>query len=130
MNVERRVRQGDTKRNPIKAVLASVFGMFVVSGLLLLLLAMLLYKADLTEEAVKIGIVAVYVVSGLSGGFLMGKIMCEKKYLWGLVAGGIYFAVLFMASAFVKGGFEMDMIQVSTTLILCAASGMAGGMIS
>lgn len=130
MNLERRVKPRDAKGNPLNAIFASVFVMFVISGLLLLLLALLLYKMELTESVVKIGIVVIYVVSGLIGGFLMGKIMREQKYLWGLAAGAIYFAVLFVASALVKGGFDMDVAKVTTTLILCAASGMAGGMVS
>lgn len=130
MNLEHRVKPRDAKGNPANAVFASVFVMFIISGLLLLLLALLLYKLDLTESVVKIGIVVIYVISGLLGGFLMGKIMREQKYLWGLAAGAIYFAVLFVASVLVKGGFDMDIAKAATTLILCAASGMAGGMVS
>ena len=98
--------------------------------LLLLLLAMLLYKMELEESAVRIGIIAIYVVAGIAGGFLMGKIMREQKYLWGLAAGAIYFVLLFAVSVAVKGGFDLDMTRVLTTMILCGASGMAGGMIS
>lgn len=130
MKFEHRVKSRDAKGNPANAVFASVFVMFIISGLLLLLLALLLYKMELTESVVKIGIVVIYVVSGLLGGFLMGKIMREQKFLWGLAAGAVYFAVLFVASALIKGGFDMDIAKVATTLILCAASGMAGGMIS
>lgn len=130
MNFERRVKPRDAKTKPTTAIFASVFVMFIISALLLLLLALLLYKFELTEAVVKIGVVAVYVASGLTGGVLMGKIMREQKYLWGLTAGVIYFLVLFAASALVKGGFDMDTAKTATTFILCAASGMAGGMIS
>lgn len=130
MNLERRVKPRDAGTKPTTAIFASVFVMFVISGLLLLGLAFLLYKFDLTEAIVKIGVVVIYVVSGLLGGVLMGRTMHEQKYLWGLAAGALYFLVLFIASALVKGGFDMDMAKVVTTLILCAASGMAGGMVS
>lgn len=130
MNFERKIKPRDAKSNPMQAVFASVFAMFIISGLLLLVLALLLYKMELSESVVKIGIVVIYVVSGLLGGFFMGKIMREQKYLWGLAAGVIYFVVLLIVSALVGGGFDMDIAKVATTLILCAASGMAGGMIS
>ena len=130
MNLERRAKPRDAKGNQVNAIFAAVFVMFIISGLLLLVLALLLYKMELSESVVKIGVVVIYVVSGLLGGFLMGKIMREQKYLWGLAAGAIYFVVLFVASALVKGGFDMDIAKVVTTLILCAASGMAGGMVS
>ncbi len=130
MNLKHKMKSRDAKSNPVTAVLAAVFVMFIVSGLLLLLLAMLLYKMELEESAVRIGIIAIYVVAGIAGGFLMGKIMREQKYLWGLAAGAIYFVLLFAVSVAVKGGFDLDMTRVLTTMILCGASGMAGGMIS
>ena len=130
MNLKHKMKSRDAKSNPVTAVLAAVFVMFIVSGLLLLLLAMLLYKMELEESAVRIGIIAIYVVAGIAGGFLVGKIMREQKYLWGLAAGAIYFVLLFAVSVAVKGGFDLDMTRVLTTMILCGASGMAGGMIS
>ena len=104
--------------------------MFVISGLLLLLLAMLLFKLELSEEMVKVGIVVIYVVSGLVGGLIMGKRMREQKFLWGLAAGSIYFALLLVMSLLFKGDIEFELSRVLTTAILCMASGMAGGMIS
>lgn len=130
MNLERRIKPRDARGNPMNAIFVSVFAMFIVSGLLLLLLALLLYKVELSESLVKVGIVVIYVISGLLGGVLMGRIMKEQKYLWGLAAGIIYFIILFIASAFVGRGIDMDIAKVATTLILCAASGMAGGMVS
>lgn len=130
MSLEHKIKPRDAKGNPVTAIFLSVFIMFIVSGLLLLLLALLLYRAEPSEAVIKIGIVVVYVVAGFLGGFLMGRIMREQKFLWGLAAGVLYFVILFLASAAVKGGFDMDMARVSTTFILCAASGMAGGMLS
>lgn len=92
--------------------------------------AALLYKFDLSESAVKVGIVVIYIVSGVIGGFFMGKIMKTQKFLWGFAAGAIYFCILFLISVLVKQGVSMELPKVATTFILCAASGMAGGMIS
>lgn len=130
MNLERKVRTRDVKGNPTRAIFASVFVMFIISAVLLLLLATLLYKMELTESVVKIGVVVIYVISGIVGGIVVGKIMREQKYLWGLASGICYFAILFLASMVVKGGFDIDMAKVATTFILCAVSGMAGGMVS
>lgn len=130
MNMEHKIKPRDAKSNPATAVAAAVVVMFIVSGLLLLLLAMLLYKMDLSESVVKVGVVVVYVVSGLVGGILMGKIMREQKFLWGLAAGVLYFVILFVVSMLFKGGIDVEPTKLVTTFILCAASGMAGGMVS
>ncbi len=130
MNFKNKMRA----RNAASSIGASLFGalfsMFIISGLLLLLLAFLLYRFELSEGIVKTGIIVIYVLSGVAGGFFMGRLRKEKKFLWGLLAGVLYFAILFLISLIVKGGFNMDWIKLMTTFILCAASGMIGGMIS
>lgn len=130
MNLQNKMKARDAKRSPTEAVLVSVFVMTAVSVVLLLILALILYKAELSESAVKTGIVIIYIISGLIGGFVMGKIRREQKFLWGLAAGVVYFAVLFVVSVLVKGKVDMEWTKAVTTLILCAACGMAGGMIS
>ena len=112
------------------AVMTAVFVMFVISGLLLLILAAILYKAEPGEAVIRIGVIVIYIISGFVGGLLAGKIMREQKFLWGLAAGVLYFIILFLASAIAEGGFDMEPAKVLTTLILCCASGMAGGMVS
>ena len=79
MKLGYRIKPRDAKSNPTTAILAAVFVMSLISGLLLLLLALLLYKMEPGESVIKIGIVAVYVISGLCGGFLMGKVESNKK---------------------------------------------------
>ncbi len=130
MNLEHKIKPRDAKNNPLTAIAVAVFAMFIVSGLLLLLLALLLYKMEPGESVIKIGIVVIYVIAGFLGGLLMGKIMRERKFLWGLAAGVIYFALLFVVSVLVKGSLDVEPARALTALVLCGASGMAGGMIS
>ena len=94
MKFEQKIKPRDAAGNPVRAVAVAVFAMFTVSSLLLLLLAMLLYKLEPQETFIRIGIVVIYVVAGFFGGFLMGRMMREQKFLWGLLAGALYFAIL------------------------------------
>lgn len=130
MGLKNKMRARDTKSSPVMTVCASLLLMFILSGLLLLLLAVLLYKAELSESAVRIGIIVIYILSGAAGGFFAGKIRKEKKFLWGLIAGVLYFLILFLISAAVKGSFDMEFTKLVTTFVLCAAAGMVGGMVS
>lgn len=130
MNLGNKMKARDAKNSPAMAVFAAVFAMFIVSAVLLLLLAVLLYKLEPGESVIRIGVIVVYVVSGLTGGLLAGKIMKERKYFWGLLTGLLYFAILFIVSAIVGGGLDMELAKVFATAILCGASGMAGGMLS
>ena len=106
MNIQSKMKTRDAKNNPVTAVLVSVLVMFLLSCLFLLLLAALLYKFDLSESAVKVGIVVIYIVSGVIGGFFMGKIMKTQKFLWGFAAGAIYFCILFLISGSLHGTAE------------------------
>ena len=134
MNLSNRLKPRNEKQNPAVAVAITLAAMYVISGVLLLLLALLLFEFDLSESVVRIGIIVIYIASGFFGGFLIGKRMQDKKYLWGLASGAIYFVLLFVLSWIFKQGMSgtvaFEPVRIFTTLILCAVSGMAGGMFS
>lgn len=134
MNLKNRLKPRNEKQNPTTALVVTMSVMYIISGVLLLFLALLLYKLDLSEAVVRIGIIVVYIASGFFGGFFIGRKMQDKKYIWGLAAGVMYFVLLFLLSfLFGRGMTEnaaLDPVKAFTTLILCAVSGMAGGMFS
>lgn len=125
-----RLKPRDAKENPVKVLALVLFVMSVVSGLLLLLLALLLYKLQLSAEAVRIAVIVIYVVTGLLGGLLAGFCLKSKKFLWGFAAGTLYFLILFCVSLALGGDLSVDWVKAGTTLVLCACAGMAGGMVS
>ncbi len=134
MNVTRRLRRGNEKQNQVSVIGKTLFLMYLISGILLVFLAFSLYKFDLSETVIKIGTIAVYIISGFFGGYYIGKQMQEKKYLWGMIAGGAYFLLLLLVSLVCKKGMGMELlidpVKILATFILCVVSGMAGGMLS
>lgn len=110
----------------IKALLCA----YVITGILLLVLTLLLYKAGLSEEYVNAGITLIYVISTFAGGFVMGKLTGNRKFLWGLLTGCMYFILLILISLGVYHSFQSEISGVITTLLLCAGGGMLGGMIA
>ena len=121
-------RQGIEQRGAdiLKALLCA----YVVTGILLLVLTLLLYKAGLSEENVNAGFIIVYVISTFSGGFVIGKLTGMRKFLWGLLLGVIYFVLLLLISLGIYHSFQADLMNLATTFLLCAGGGMLGGMIS
>lgn len=107
-----------------------LFLMYFVTLVLLLLLALVLFKMEPGEMVFKVWLIAVYVISGFSGGFLIGKRTKSRKFLWGLCIGLIYFGILLVVSLVLHKGLDGDLMHLVTTLILCAASGTVGGMVS
>lgn len=110
----------------IKSLLAS----YIVTGILLLILTFFMYKFELNEKIVSAAIVGIYVVSTLIGGIIIGKLTREKRYLWGMILGILYFALLLIITLGVYRTLNGDSVSIVTSLILCAGGGMAGGMIS
>ena len=90
----------------VKVILKSLLFSYAVTGAFLLLLAFLLFQFDLGEKPVSAGIVAVYILSCFSGGFMSGKILRKDKYLWGILVGAFYYLLLITVSFVGKMGNE------------------------
>ena len=123
-------KAGDRKNIERRAVwmLKSLLCAYVVTGIFLAALALLLYKAGLGEEMVTGGILLIYVISSFSGGFVMGKLTGNRKFLWGMLTGILYFVLLFVITLGMYRFVETDIVNLFTTFLLCAGGGMLGGM--
>lgn len=108
----------------LKALLAS----YVVTGLLLLLTAGLLYKFQLDEGKVQIGIILTYILSCFVGGFLAGKMMKSRQFLWGVLLGLLYFLIMTLVSLAVNRELQDGSTSFLTSFLLCMGGGMLGGM--
>ena len=115
---------------PVAFLLKSLIFSYILTVLMLGVLAFLLYKLQLGEKAVNMAIIVIYVAATALGGFLAGKRMKSRRFLWGLLLGGAYFLILTAVSLIVgKGNIQMGS-SFFTTLVLCAGGGMLGGMLS
>lgn len=103
---------------------------YILTGILLALLAFLLYRLRLGEKVVSVAIIVIYVVATFFGGFVAGKKLENRRFLWGLIMGAAYFLVLTLVSLVAgRGGIEFGN-SFLTTFVLCAGGGMLGGMLS
>lgn len=110
----------------VKALLAA----YVVTGILLIILALALYKFELNEGAVTAGVTVVYLISTFTGGLVVGKLAKVRRFLWGIVLGILYFALLLLVTVGIYRTFHGSSTEILVTFALCAGGGMAGGMIS
>ncbi len=115
---------------PVFFLMKSLLFSYILTTGLLLLLAFFLFKFELTERPVAIAIIAIYVVSTFFAGFVTGKKLQNRKFMWGLLMGIAYFVVLAVVSLAVKKSPDTLGNSFFTTLALCAGGGMLGGMIS
>ncbi|MEF9945707.1 MAG: TIGR04086 family membrane protein [Lachnospiraceae bacterium] len=124
--MEKKIRKESKMIWILKALLVS----YGVTGVLLLVLTLLLYKLDLDEQKVTVGIITVYVLSTFAGGIVLGKLAKVRKFVWGISLGLTYFALLLLISLGVYHTLHGNGINVVSTFLLCAGGGMLGGMVS
>ena len=123
---------GQTMKNgriPVVFLLKGLFFAYALTGVLLALLSFLLYKFGLGEKTVAIAIIVIYVAATFFAGFLAGKKMKSRKFLWGLAEGAAYFIVLALISFLAGDRTAVFGNTFFATLALCAGGGMLGGML-
>lgn len=115
---------------PVLFLLKCLLFAYALTGVLLMLLSLLLYKAGLGEKTVPIAIIVIYVASTFLAGFLAGKRMKNRKFIWGLLEGAAYFLILAVISLAAGENTVTAGSSFFTTLVLCSGGGMLGGMLS
>lgn len=81
---ETKVRRG--------CVVRSLLVMYIISGLLLVLLAFIVSRVEKEDAVAQVGVIVIYVLSCGIGGFVLGKWKKRQKFLWGLLVGILYVA--------------------------------------
>ena len=80
------------KRSKPVTLLISLLGSWIVTAVLLVLLAAAMMKFQLEEGKISAAVTVIYLGSAFLGGRIAGRRTENKKYLWGLLAGMCYFA--------------------------------------
>lgn len=118
------------RNSKVVVILRDLLVSYIITGLLLLLLAFLMLKADVSGGILNGGILLTYILSSFAGGFLLGKSADQKRFLWGLGMGALYFITLVLISILTNSVMGMEAGRVITVMAICLFSGMLGGMIS
>ena len=113
---------------PVLRMMKALLVAYVMTGLFLLITAGLMYRLELSEGKVKIAVIGIYVLSCFTGGFLAGRMMKNRKFLWGSLLGFLYFAVMLTVSVAVGRELKEAVMGISTTFFICIISGMIGGI--
>ncbi len=122
-----KILQQNTK---IFSLLKGLLLSYIITAFLLMLLSFLMLKLELPSAVISGGINLCYIISAFVGGFFVGKKIEQKKFIWGLVMGVIYFIILLLVSLALNSATALPLGSFLTVFIICGLSGMLGGMIS
>ena len=103
---------------------------YAVTGILLAILAFLVFRFELPENVTDISIVAIYVIVTFLGAFVVGKKVKERKFLWGFILGFLYIAIISAVAILLGEIFQVANTASLTTAMLCIGGGLLGGMLS
>lgn len=81
-------------RSKLIPVIRTLLLSFLISIIILCLMALLMWKLSLSDGQVKTGLYLSYLLSCLFGGFCFGHIFPKRRILWGLCFGIGYFVLL------------------------------------
>lgn len=119
-----------SKSMKVLEVIKSLVLAYVFTGIALAALAFAVYKWDLSETVVTVSILAVYVISSFLGGFITGKRVRERKFVWGMLLGGLYIIIIYGVSIIMSASLDVVSTASITAALLCLGGGMLGGMVS
>ena len=111
----------------IKNIVIILLTQIVLTTVILFVSSGIIWKYAYDEKAISAVVTGTYIVVNILGGIIAGKLFKKNKFLWGLAAGVIYFSVLLLFGIVIfKTGTPG--INVIGNALICAVSGMTGGM--
>lgn len=108
----------------------SLLAAYIVTGILLLLLAMFLFHFYPDDRIASTGIVVIYSVACLLGGFISGKQFKKRKWLWGMITGKMYFLCITLVAFFQNSTMNESQSHGLKPLFLCTVSALIGALLA
>ncbi len=121
---------GGNVTSNIKQIAKAAVATYVITGVLLLVLSFLLYKLRLSDSVVNVGIWIIYGLSNIAGGIIIGKLMKNKRLIWGMLIGALYFLLLLTVSLCTGGIGGVNWVKIAECMLICIMCGGAGGILS
>lgn len=119
-----------TKKSAVLCLLKSVLLAYVLTGLLILAGGWISYKMDLSDKILNLMVIFIYICVNMFSGIYMGRKLQNKRYIWGMLAGLSYAAILIIISIVVPGGTSGIDLDGICAILLCMAGGSLGGIVS
>ena len=111
-------------------IVQSLVAAYIVTGLLLCLLAFIVLQSNTGTKMANLGITLTYIFASILAGMIIGKKIGKRKFLWGFFVGVLYFAILTLISVVFQENTVIFSTERITALFLCIAGGTLGGMLA
>ena len=117
-------------KKKLLGLLVSLLVACIVTGLLILVIALIMYKLELSQTQVGLFVILIYGIAGIVSGFVYCKIKGCKRLLNGALMGLVYFVLIAVISCIYNKGLGDDMGKTAISMIVCVVGGILGGIMS
>jgi putative membrane protein (TIGR04086 family) len=114
----------------IKGVVKGLIVAYLLAVLLLFILAVIVYRVEVSDTILSIALVVIYGLSTFVGGVITGKAVEEKRFVWGMVFGLLYASLITLVAQIMGGDAGTPGKSELVRCLMCIASGMLGAMLS
>jgi len=111
--------------NVLKAILIS----YIVSAILLVVLAFIMYKTGLGKTQVEIGVKVIYTISSFAAGLVIALKEKRRRLFWGMAMGVAYMMIIIVVSLIVNKGILVNIIDIAINLGICIIGGGLGALL-
>ena len=111
-------------------IVQSLIAAYIVTGILLCILAFIMYQSNAGAKIANLGITLTYILASILAGMLVGNKMKKRKFLWGLLVGMLYFLILTFISVIFQENLKIFSAERITAFFLRIAGGTLGGMLA
>lgn len=115
------------KKNVIVGCKALIIS-YIITGIMLIVLSLLLYKLHWGMTVVYFGVILTYVVSNLIGAHILANHIRHKRFFVGLIFAAMYFVILMLISLVSGGGITGGFSETFKVLLVCACSAIFGSL--
>lgn len=117
-------------RSKLFSIARTILLSLLLGFAMLCIMALLMWKLQLSAEQLQIGLMASYVLACLFGGFCLGHILPKARILWGIAFGIGYFLLLLLLSVTAAGHSVLFTADTLRILLLCIFGGACGAFFS
>lgn len=108
------------------AMLKTLLISYIITAILLLLLALGLYKFNMSAWQITAGVIVTYALSTFVGGYILARKQKTRRLLWGVALGVIYFVILTVISLLMNKGVGIDTTYAIRAVLICVGAGAIG----
>lgn len=115
-------------KETVLSLIKVIFAQLILTVIIIFPASFITYKLKVSDLGYKIIVMLIYGIVTFIGGMIIAKVKNKRKFLWGMLTGGIYIGIIMLvAFALVHNG-DLSVDKMTPALIVSLVCATIGGM--